>query len=90
MGEVSVRTLNQETSRVLSRVKGGEEITLTERGEVIARIVPATEGPLQALIGAGRVQPATLTGPAPRPTVPIRAEVDAGELLERLRDEHRY
>lgn len=75
---------------MLSRVKGGEEITLTERGEVIARIVPATEGPLQALIGAGRVQPATLTGPAPRPTVPIRAEVDAGELLERLRDEHRY
>jgi len=31
--------LNQETSKVLARVKRGEEITLTERGEVIARIV---------------------------------------------------
>jgi prevent-host-death family protein len=89
MGEVSVRTLNQETSRVLSRVKNGEEITLTERGEVIARIVPVSAGPLHALIGAGRVQPATLTGPAPRPTLPMRDGVDAGELLERLRDEER-
>jgi prevent-host-death family protein len=33
--------LNQETSKVLARVKRGEQITLTERGEVIARIVPA-------------------------------------------------
>lgn len=30
---------------MLSRVKSGEEITLTERDEVIARIVPAAEGP---------------------------------------------
>lgn len=85
-----MRTLNQETSRVLARVKGGEEITLTERGEVIARIVPASEGPLQALIGAGRIRPATLTGPAPRPTLPMRGDVEAGELLERLRGEDRY
>jgi hypothetical protein len=33
VGEVSIRALNQETSKVLARVKGGEEITLTERGE---------------------------------------------------------
>lgn len=75
---------------MLSRVKSGEEITLTERGEVIARIVPAAEGPLRALIGAGRVQPATLAGPPPRPTVPMRDEVDSGELMERLRGDHRY
>lgn len=75
---------------MLSRVKSGEEITLTERGEVIARIVPASEGPLQALIGAGRVQPATLSGPAPRPTLSMRDDIDAGELMERLRAEDRY
>lgn len=90
MGDVSVRTLNQETSRVLSRVKAGEEITLTERGEVIARIVPAAQSPLGKLIGTGRVQPATLSGPAPRPTLPMHGDADAGELLERLREEARY
>lgn len=44
MNEVSIRTLNQETSKVLARVKRGEEINLTERGKVIARIIPASAG----------------------------------------------
>lgn len=90
MGEVSIRTLNQETSKVLARVKRGEEITLTERGEVIARIIPATAGPLDSLISTGRVQPATAHGPAPRPTIPMRDDLDAGTLLQRMRDEERY
>ena len=82
--------LNQETSKVLARVKRGEEVTVTERGEVIARIVPASAGPLDALISTGRVQPATARGPAPRPTVPMHGNIDAGELLERMRAEERY
>jgi len=82
--------LNQETAKVLARVKRGEEITLTERGEVIARIIPATAGPLDSLITVGRVQPATLAGPAPRPTVPMHDDLDAGALLQRLRAEERY
>ena len=72
VSEVSIRMLNQETSKVLARVKRGEEITLTERGEVIARIIPASAGPLDALISAGRVQPASARGPAPCPTIPMR------------------
>jgi antitoxin (DNA-binding transcriptional repressor) of toxin-antitoxin stability system len=82
--------LNQETSKVLARVKRGEEIILTERGEVIARIIPASAGPLDALISAGRVQPATVRGPAPRPTIPMRGDLDAGTLLARMRAEERY
>jgi prevent-host-death family protein len=82
--------LNQETSKVLARVKRGEEITLTERGEVIARIVPASAGPLDALISTGRVRPAAVRGPAPRPTIPMRGDLDAGTLLERMRAEERY
>lgn len=82
--------LNQETSKVLARVKRGEQITLTERGEVIARIIPASAGPLDALISAGRVQPATVGGPAPRPTIPMRDGPDAGALLRRMRAEERY
>lgn len=90
MSEVSIRTLNQETSKVLARVKRGEEITLTERGEVIARIIPASAGPLDSLISTGRVQPATAHGPAPRPTIPMRGDLDAGTLLERMRAGERY
>jgi prevent-host-death family protein len=88
--EVSIRMLNQETSRVLARVKRGEEITLTERGEVIARIIPASASPLDELISSGRVQPATVRGPAPRPTIPMRGGPDAGTLLERMRAAERY
>lgn len=90
MGEISVRALNQETSRVLARVKSGEEITLTERGAVIARIVPAAAGPLDDLISTGRVRPASVHGPAPRPTIPARSGPDAGALLQGMRDEERY
>lgn len=90
MSDVSIRTLNQETSKVLSRVKSGEEITVTERGQVIARITPAAPGPLNRLISAGRVRPATARGPAPRPTIPMHGGPDAGALLERMRDEERY
>lgn len=83
--------LNQATSKVLARVKQGEEITLTDRGVVIARIVPANQGPLDALISTGRVTPARSRGPAPRPTVPMHpGDDDAGVLLERLRAEERY
>jgi prevent-host-death family protein len=82
--------LNQETSKVLARVKRGEEIILTERGEVIARIIPASAGPLDALISTGRVLPATVRGPAPRPTIPMRGGLDAGMLLQRMRAEERH
>jgi prevent-host-death family protein len=90
MSEVSIRVLNQETSKVLARVKRGEGITLTERGEVIARIIPASAGPLDVLISAGRVQPATVHGLAPRPTITMRDGLDAGTLLQRMRAEERY
>ena len=82
--------LNQETSKVLARVKRGEEIVLTDRGEVIARIIPASAGPLDALISNGRVKPATMRGPAPRPMIPMRGGLDAGTLLRRMRAEERY
>ena len=75
---------------MLARVKRGEEITLTERGEVIARIVPASAGLLDELISAGRVQPATVHGRAPRPTIPMSGNLDAGTLVQRMRADERY
>ena len=90
MSEIPVRVLNQETAKVLARVKAGEEITLTERGSVIARIVPATARPLDDLVSAGRVRPATMHGRAPRPTSPSDGKTEAGDLVRAMRDEERY
>lgn len=87
---MSIRTLNQETSKVLARVKSGEEIAVTERGEVIAHITPASPGPLDSMISAGRVQPATTGGRAPRPSIPAGDGPDSGALLQALRAEERY
>lgn len=90
MNEISIRMLNQETSKVVARVKAGEEITLTDRGVPIARIVPAPAGPFDDLVKAGRVRPATAHGPAPRPTMPASQGADAGTLVRVMRDEERY
>lgn len=85
-----MRELNQNTARVLARVKQGEEIDITERGAVVARLVPAASHPLSELIGSGALHPARLSGPAPRPPGPVQSDGEAGRLLEELRDDERY
>ena len=90
MSEVPVRELNQNTAGVLARVKAGEPIEITERGTVIARLIPVQEQPLAEWIGTGKLQPATLTGAAPRPAGPIRTDNEAGQVLRALRDDERY
>jgi prevent-host-death family protein len=90
MTELPVRILNQDTAGVLARVKRGEEIDVTERGVVIARIVPATPHPLADRIAAGKLRLPTAEGPLPRPHGPVRFDHEAGSLLEHLRDEERY
>jgi prevent-host-death family protein len=87
MAEVPVRELSRTTAGVLARVKRGEQIDITERGAVVARLVPARENPLIDMLSAGRLHPATLSGPAPRPSGPVRTDQEAGRLL---RDTERY
>ncbi|MGH3766864.1 MAG: type II toxin-antitoxin system Phd/YefM family antitoxin [Pseudonocardiaceae bacterium] len=90
MSEVPVRELNQNTAGVLARVKRGEQIDITERGVVVASLIPAQVHPLAELIGSGKLRPATLSGPAPRPSGRVRTDHEAGELLRQLRDDERY
>ncbi|MPY77751.1 MAG: type II toxin-antitoxin system prevent-host-death family antitoxin [Actinophytocola sp.] len=90
MSEVGIRELNQDTSGVLARVKHGDTIDVTERGTVIARLVPAQPGPMADLIASGLLRPATAKGPIPRPAGPIRTSSQAGELLREMRDDERF
>jgi prevent-host-death family protein len=49
---VGVRELRQNLSKYLDRVKHGEDLLVTERGAVVARLVPAGGGaePYQELV----------------------------------------
>lgn len=52
---------------------------------------PAPEEPAAGQMSAGgAVRPASTSGPAPRPSVPMDGELEAGALLESMRDEERY
>ena len=68
----------------------GEQIDITERGVVVARLVQSEENPLAEMISAGRLRPATLSGPAPRPSGPVKTDQEAGQVLRELRDAERY
>jgi prevent-host-death family protein len=90
MTQVQVRELNQDTAGVLARVKRGEHVDITERGVVIARIVPAEPSPFSKLIASGALHPATLSGPVTPPPGPVRVDADAGSQLRADRDSERY
>lgn len=57
--DVGVRELRDGLSRHLARVREGHEITVTDHGRAVARIVPIDEPTkLERLIAEGKVTPA--------------------------------
>lgn len=75
---VSVTELNQQTTAVLRRVKAGQSLPITERGEVIAFLTPpppsVTGNPtIDRWIAEGRLVPQAVPGtvldllPVPEP-----------------------
>ncbi len=89
MERIPIRTLNQDTAGVLARVEAGEIVEITNRGRLVARIVPAGAGELDDLVAAGRAVPASVHVPFVAPGGPVESGADAGELLSALRDEER-
>lgn len=61
MGTVGVRELRQNLSVYLDRVKKGEALTVTERGQVVAMLRPpeVTGSVTERLVAEGRARPAT-------------------------------
>lgn len=58
MVEAGIRDLRDHLSRYLERVEAGEELTVTDRGRPVARLVPVTElRPYERLVAEGVVQP---------------------------------
>jgi prevent-host-death family protein len=90
--QIAVRELNQHTSRVLARVRAGETVEVTDRGEPIARLVPIVAGDalLGRLVAEGRATAPTSTGPLPMPPVLGDPTIDAAAALAESRAEERW
>jgi prevent-host-death family protein len=90
---IGVRELRQHASRYLALVKAGETVEVTDRGELVALLVPAQRGDRarDQLVAAGRLIPASaptgyLRGPHPVPVAAVDGPSNA-ELLDAERDE---
>jgi prevent-host-death family protein len=92
MEQVAVRELNQHTSSVLARVRRGESLIVTDRGEPVARLVPISGGlsSLARLVAEGRATAPEVSGPVPMPPVLGDPRVDAAADLAAARDEERW
>lgn len=90
METVGIRELRQNALRYLARVEAGEELVVTNKGRVVARLVPvsSSERSRDALIEAGVLTPARRTG-ALVTANPIRRQSDRSltAALDEIREE---
>jgi len=91
MDRIGVRELRQNASRYLHRVEAGETIEITERGRLVALLVPPSPGAAarDRLIGDGRLIPGVMNRNFPErvtlgPGSPSTAELLADQREERL------
>ena len=79
---VGVRELRQHFSVYLERVVGGERLDVTDRGRVVAMLIPIPPAAtlVERLVAEGRAIPATRNG---RALPPLRGKIPA-DLAKRL------
>ncbi len=88
---IGVRELRQHASRYLARVEAGEELGVTNKGRLVARLVPvqAAQRSREALIESGALIPA----PRPRNLLDVTPAVTRGrtrnlsDVLNEMRNE---
>ena len=66
MGSTGIRELKDHLSGFVARAAAGERVLITDRGRVVAALVPAPTSALgsryDALVATGEIQPALATG----------------------------
>lgn len=84
MERIGVRELRQHATRYLHRVKAGETVEVTERGELVALLVPPSPAATarERLISSRRIVPAAQPFQLPRRRA---AAVDTAAALDELR-----
>jgi prevent-host-death family protein len=90
---IGIRELRQHASRYVAMAKAGLRVPVTDRGKLVAYLVPAEESGsvYERLVAAGRVRPAVgnLLDLLP-PPLAEPGEPPASEVLQRMRDEEDY
>lgn len=56
---VGMRELSQRTAKIIALVRAGETVEVTDRGKIVARIVPAVDERYEQLVAAGVIRQAT-------------------------------
>jgi prevent-host-death family protein len=91
--KIGIRELRQHASRYVAMAKAGRRVPVTDRGKLVAYLVPAQEGGtvLDRMRAAGQVRPAVgdLRDLLPPPPAPPGTPSLTETLLE-MRDEERY
>jgi prevent-host-death family protein len=82
--EAGIRELRDHLSRYVSAVEAGEEVTVTDHGRAVARLVPlAAPRVLDRLIAEGVVTPA----PEPTRARPARLIAASGTVSDLVSDQ---
>ncbi|MBS1869824.1 MAG: type II toxin-antitoxin system prevent-host-death family antitoxin [Actinobacteria bacterium] len=89
MERIGVRELRQHATRYLGRVKAGETVEVTERGQLIALLVPPAPGATERerLIASGQLVPASRPFQVPRRAPLPAGGPSTGAALDDLRNE---
>ena len=90
MERVGIRALQQHASEVVRRAAAGEVVEVTDRGRLVARLVPASGSRLETWVEAGIARPARLgISDLPAPLRPTPAHPPLSELLGLSREGER-
>ena len=89
MERIGVRELRQHASRYLDRVKAGETVEVTERGQLVALLVPPdpATNTRERLVAEGRLIPASRPLRLPRRVPAHPGTQDTGSVLDELRED---
>lgn len=84
MSTIPHRELRNNSTEILRRVEAGEAFAITNHGKTVARLVPYTASPLDALRESGRLTRATAVD---LDDLPASRGLDSREILDDLRGE---
>jgi prevent-host-death family protein len=87
--EVGIRELKNSLSRYLKEVRRGQEIVVTDRGKVVARLVAAEPRAIERLIAEGLVEPAPRRAKRPRRVPTVKLTGKGPSLAEYVAEQRR-
>jgi prevent-host-death family protein len=92
--KIGIRELRQHASRYVAMAKAGKRVAVTDRGKLVAYLVPADKptSVFEQLVAAGQVERATGNGFSDLLPVPPGppGEGSLSDALQEMRDEERY